>query len=473
MQASPSTPDGAQSDSTTSTGGGAGAERANADQATTARPAEQSELERTLAATIQENPIIQWTRAHPVLYQVIAPGITLTAAILIYLALRAVFFLPLMRFLSRREGTLKHGAGLVRAIRETKLINALAWIVPFLAAWRGIYLWPELHPFLAETFGRVMLGIAICFMLLAAGRVLQIIDRLVSDRLKRPGALRGYVQAVTAVIGVIGGVTIISILLGRSPVYFLTGVGAFAALLAVVLRDTLLSMYANILMTTGDTLRVGDWIEMRQHNLDGRVEAINLTSTRVRNWDETTLTVPNYRFVSEIFVNYRTQNPKGGRRMKRSIRIDSRSVRELSTAELDAAERVSELAKPVAMTRAAATLAAAGGATIVTNLSLYRAYLEHFLALHPLLDRTRPVVVRQNEPSATGILVDVLCFYRDSDLGEYETLQSSMLDHFVAVTTVFGLRVYQQGSDAAAARETTAFLPESETRLLRTPSAST
>ncbi len=467
MQASPSTSAPAASEAAASA-----QSDADAVAETTARPAEQTELERTLAATIQENPIVQWTRAHPVLYQVIAPGITLVVAILLYLALRAILFLPLMRFLSRREGTLKHGAGLVRAIRETKLINALAWIVPFLAAWRGIYLWPELHPFLAETFGRVMLGIAICFMLLASGRVLQIIDRLVSDRLKRPGALRGYVQAVTAVIGVVGGVTIISILLGRSPVYFLTGVGAFAALLAVVLRDTLLSMYANILMTTGDTLRVGDWIEMRQHGLDGRVEAISLTSTRVRNWDETTLTVPNYRFVSEIFVNYRTQNPKGGRRMKRSIRIDHRSVRELTAAELGAAEQVPELARAVAMTRAAATLAAAGGATIVTNLSLYRAYLEHFLAVHPLLDRARPVVVRQNEPSATGVLVDVLCFYRDSELGEYETLQSSMLDHFVAVTSVFGLRLYQQVNDATPPRESFAFLPEGETRLLRTPSVS-
>ena len=138
-------------------------------------------------------------------------------------------------------------------------------------------------------------------------------------------------------------------------------------------------------------------------------------------------------------------------------------------AELDAAALVPELTRSVAIARAAATLAAAGGTTIVTNLSLYRAYLEHFLAAHPLLDRSRPIVVRQNEPGGTGILVDVLCFYLDSELKEYETIQSSMLDHFAAVTAVFGLRIYQQGSDIAAVREPFPFLPENETRLLNTP----
>ncbi|MBL9121137.1 MAG: mechanosensitive ion channel family protein [Phycisphaerae bacterium] len=438
-------------------------------------PAPPSELERSIAESIQQNPLVQWVRSHPTPYQAIAPGVTLLIAILIYVALRTVLFLPLMRFLGKREAKAReatiaakqrHGLPLVRAVRETKLINALAWILPCLVAWRGIHLWPELLPAVSETFGRVMLSIGIAFGLLAFARVLSCVDIVMSERLGRPGAIRGYVQAISAIVGAVGGVTIISILLGRSPIYFLTGVGAFAALLAVVLKDTLLSMYANILMTTGDTLRVGDWIEMRQHGLDGRVEEIRLTSTKVRNWDETTLTVPNYRFVSEIFVNYRTQNPKGGRRMKRSIRLDQRTVRELTEAELVAASAVTVLHQPVAIARAAATLAAGGAASVVTNLALYRAYLERFLAVHPLLDRSRPIVVRQNEPMGTGVLIDVLCFYQDSELKDYETLQSGMLDHFTAVAAVFGLRIYQQGSDLNVAREPFAFLSEDQTRLL-------
>jgi miniconductance mechanosensitive channel len=434
-----------------------------------ARPGEPSELERSIAETIQQNPVVLWTRQHPLLYQAIAPSITLVVAILLYIVLRTIFFLPLMRFLARREESAKHGVAIVRAVRETRLVPALAWVLPFFIAWRGIFLWPELYPFVAETFARVMLGIAIVFLLLSSGRTLSAIDLLVSERLKRPNALRGYVQAVTAIICVIGGITIIAILLGRSPVYFLTGVGAFAAILAVVLRDTLLSMYANILMTTGDTLRVGDWIEMKQHGLDGRVEQIRLTSTKVRNWDETTLSVPNYRFVSEVFVNYRTQNPKGGRRLKRSIRLDHRSVRELSDAELAAAAAKPPLTQAVAIAKAAATLASGGATTVVTNLALYRAYVERFLAVHPLVDRSRPCVVRQNEPTATGVLLDILCFYPDSELKDYETVQSSMLDHFTAVAAAFGLRIYQQGSDLATIPESFPFLPENETRLLLGP----
>ena len=430
------------------------------------QPRATSDFERSIAETIQENPVVAWMRSHPTPYQAIAPGVTLVVAILLYLALRAVLFLPLLRFLSRRETKVRHGLPIVRAIRETKLVNALAWILPFLVAWRGVHLWPELHPAVAETFGRAMLSIAIVFGLLAFSRILSGLDIVLSHKLGRPGAIRGYVQAVAAIVGVVGGVTVISILLGRSPVYFLTGVGAFAALLAVVLKDTLLSMYANVLMTTGDTLRVGDWIEMRLYGLDGRVEQIRLTSTKVRNWDETTLTVPNYRFVSEIFVNYRTQDPKGGRRMKRSIRIDQRTVRELVESELTAAARIPALAQPTAIARAAATLASGGATSMVTNIGLYRAYLERYLGSHPLVDRARPCVVRQNEPSGTGVLVDVLCFYQDSDLKDYETLQSGMLDHMTAVAAAFGLRLYQQGSDLAVVREPFPFLPEGETRLL-------
>ncbi len=430
---------------------------------------EKSQFEKELEATIQENPVVSWLREHPLAYHGSAAGITFVVALVLYVALRAVVFLPIMRFLERRSQGEARSTHLVRAIRDSRMINALAWVLPFAVAWRGIYLWPGLLPFFAETYGRMMLGIAIIFGLLAFGRSLAAVDLLVSMRLKRPDALRGYVQAITAVVMVVGGITIIAILLGRSPIYFLTGVGAFAALLAVVLKDTLLSMYANILMTTGDTLRVGDWIEFRQYGLDGRVERISLTSTKVRNWDETTLTVPNYRFVSEIFINYRTQNPKGGRRLKRSIRIDQRSVRELAPEELDAAARIKELAPAVNLARAAAVLAAAGGPVFVTNLSLYRAYLEWFLGSHPVIDRTRPVVVRQNEPSGTGLAVDVLCVFLDRELREYETLQASMLDHFLAATTVFGLRVYQMGSDLAAVREPFAFLPEESTRLLRSP----
>jgi len=229
----------------------------------------------------------------------------------------------------------------------------------------------------------------------------------------------------------VGGITIIAILLGRSPVYFLTGVGAFAALLAVVLKDTLLSMYANILMTTGDTLRVGDWIEFRQHGLDGRVEKISLTSTKVRNWDETTLTVPNYRFVSEIFINYRTQNPRAG---------DGSSARSASTS-VPCASSPPRTSPPRPRSRSWPSRL---NSPTPQRCSRQRrrddgheplalpAYLERFLQVHPQVDRTRPLVVRQNEPTGTGVAVDVLCFFLDRELGEYEVLQAGLLDHFMA-----------------------------------------
>ncbi|MFO0826880.1 MAG: mechanosensitive ion channel family protein [Phycisphaerales bacterium] len=432
--------------------------------AETPAPAQRSDLERELQATIESSTAVQWLREHPVVYQVSAVGATLLVAVLLYVVLRAIVFVPLLRFLKRRaDGAATGGALVVRAIRESGIANPLAWVLPCLVAWRGIGLWPGLMSIVVEVFGRGMLCAGIAFGLVSFARVLQAIDILMSLRLKRPGAMRGYVQAISAVVYAVGGISIIAIFLGRSPIFFLTGVGAFAAVLAVVLKDTLLSMYANILMTTGDTLRVGDWIEMKQYGLDGRVETISLTSTKVRNWDETTLSVPNYRFVSEVFVNYRTNDPAGGRRLRRTVRLDQRTVRLLRTDELDVAARVPELAAAVNSARAACAISS----TELTNLGLYRTYVEQYLASHPKTDRARPVVVRQNEPTPSGVPLDVLAFFHDSDLKSYEALQATVLDHLVGASAVFGLRVYQTGSDLGVVREPLPFLASDDLQRLR------
>jgi len=424
---------------------------------------ERSEFENGLATMIQESTVVQWLRAHPLIYHASAATTTVVVAVIMYAALRTLVFLPLLRFLRGHGDGKARGAQLVRAIHESKIVNPLAWILPFLVAWRGIALWPGLVNVFVDFFGRTMLGIAIAFGLMAFARFLAAVDILVSARLKRPGALRGYVQAISAIVYVVGGITIIAISLGRSPIYFLTGVGAFAAILAVILKDTLVSMFANIQMTTGDTLRVGDWVEMKQHAIDGRVEAISLTATRIRNWDQTTLNIPNSRFVSEVFVNYRTDDPRGGRRLRRTVRLDQRTVRQLGAGDLAAASRLPELARCVE----AAEQAAGDNGAVATNLSLYRAYAEQYLARHPKVDRARPIVVRQHEPSPLGVPIEILAFFFDSAIGDYETLQATVLDHLVAVTSVFGLRIYQTGSDPGVARETSAYLPETDLHLLR------
>jgi miniconductance mechanosensitive channel len=408
---------------------------------------DKSQFERDLEAAIQDNPAIQWLREHPVVYHASAAGATLLVAAVIYAALRTVVFLPILRFLRGHGDGGARGANLIRAIRESGMLNPLAWILPFLVAWRGIHLWPGLIPSLAEAFGRLMLVLAIAFGLVAIARVLAAVDILVSLRFKRPGALRGYVQAISAVIYVVGGITLIAILLGRSPLLFLTGVGAFAAVLAVVLKDTLVSMLANILMTTGDTLRVGDWIELKPHGVDGRVEAIALTSTRVRNWDETIVTIPNSRFISEIFVNYRTGDPRGGRRIRRTLRIDQRSVRTLDASEL--ATLAQRLESPTVAARARAIAARAGGEDDLTNLCLFRAYVEEFLEAHAKIDRERPMFVRQHEPTPTGTPIEVLAFLHDCDIAAYEAMQAAVLDHLISTLPRAGLRLFQGGPEPA------------------------
>jgi miniconductance mechanosensitive channel len=432
-----------------------------------------SELEQELTEAIDGNAAIGWLREHPWAYYGVAMGATLAAAIVMYVAIRVLAGLVVrLRHLQLHRTAARSGvpasAGdqlALKAFQESRAIGPLAWILPFVVAWRGISLWPGLPSPLVETFGRTMLGIAIAVGLLAVARLLRGIDLVVSARMGRPDVLRGYVQAVSAVVGIVGVITIVAILVGKSPVFFLTGVGAFAAILAVVLKDPLLSMVANIQMTMGDTLRVGDWIELRQHGIDGRVEEIRLTSTRVRNWDDTTLQVPNHRFVTEIFVNYRTTDASGGRRMRRTVGIDPRSVRALSSAEIAAALSEPALRGAAEAARSAAATVAARGEPVLTNLALYRAYLERFLADHPAIDPTRPIVVRQSEPGSNGIPIEVLAFLPDSDLREFDALQASVLDHLFGVTGCFGLRPFTAGAEPL--REPLPFLPVAERFRLR------
>ena len=270
--------------------------------------------------------------------------------------------------------------------------------------------------------------------------------------------IKSYVQVATLVIYAIAGVVVVAILLGRSPVVFLSGIGALAAVLMLVFRNTLLSLAASIQITSNDIIRIGDWVELPHANANGTVIDIDLHMVRVQNWDKTISTIPTHRFIGDAFKNWRGMSESGGRRIKRAILIDVNSVRFLADEETQALSRsepgrghlwhkLEEVAG--CETREAGDGAEGISARRLTNLEAFRAYVERYLRGHPKTHQEMTLMVRQLAPGPHGVPIEVYCFSNEMDWLRYEAFQSEVFNHLFAVLPEFGLRAFQErsGSD--------------------------
>lgn len=247
----------------------------------------------------------------------------------------------------------------------------------------------------------------------------------------RERSLKGFYQMLKLVVICIGVIIIIATLIDESPVAILTGLGAGAAILMLVFQDTIKGLVAGVQLTVNDMLRPGDWISMPKYGADGDVIEVSLTTVKVRNWDKTITTVPPYALVNDSFQNWRGMFDTGGRRVKRSINIDMHSVR-FCTAEELAYYRQQPWMEGFKET----------GEEEV-NLYIFRKYLDHYLRHHPKVNQDMLLLVRQLQPTAQGMPIELYFFSADTMWVNYEALQAEVFDHVLAIVHKFGLRVFQ------------------------------
>lgn len=248
----------------------------------------------------------------------------------------------------------------------------------------------------------------------------------------------GFVQVGKLMIAVIALLLVISVLLNKSPALLLSGLGAIAAVLMLVFRDTILGLVAGINIVANRTVNNGDWISMPKYGADGNVLALGLTTVKIQNWDKTISTVPTYALMTDTVKNWRGMEESGGRRIKRAFHIDVRSLQVASKSlQASLAESGFNIEPPFAEI----------SSKQLTNLGLLRNYMHHYLRSHPLINQEMTLLVRLLEPSATGIPVELYCFSRDKRWAVYEALQAELLEHFMAVLPQFELRCFQQISD--------------------------
>lgn len=257
--------------------------------------------------------------------------------------------------------------------------------------------------------------------------------------------LKGVYQMIKLLAVCVGAILIVSILIGQDATAVLAGLGASAAIIMLIFRDSILGLVAGVQLSANDMLRPGDWITMAKYGADGYVTEVTLTTVKVQNFDKTITTIPPYALVSDSFQNWRGMRECGGRRIKRSIAIDARTVRRCTAEE-------------IARFRSLGYIGDEEPDEEAVNLRVFRGYLMHYLKGRQEIRQDLLQMVRMLQPTTEGIPIEVYCFTANTEWTAYERIQSALFDHLLATLPEFGLAVYQRpaGRDFRTEEETKA-----------------
>ena len=250
--------------------------------------------------------------------------------------------------------------------------------------------------------------------------------------------IKGLLETLQVVLVIIGGILIIAVIIDKSPTGLLAGLGASAAVISFIFKDSLMGLVAGVQLSANNMLKVGDWIEMPSRGIDGVVVAVSLTTIKIRSWNNTLQTIPPYLLISEPFDNWQAMRDSGGRRIKRNINIDMSSLRFADEAFIESLrtnEATAEIMKSIA------TSLEEGG--VVTNLDIYMRYINRYLDTHPRLNHTMTCMVRQLQPTEWGLPVELYCFSANVNWVPYEHLQAEIFSHIVALAPLFSIEIYQ------------------------------
>lgn len=245
--------------------------------------------------------------------------------------------------------------------------------------------------------------------------------------------LHGVYQMFKLIAICLGIIVIIANIIGKSPLTLITGIGAAATVLMLVFKDSIVGFVAGIQLSANDMLRPGDWICVPKAGADGEVIDVSMTTVKVQNWDKTITTVPPYALVSEAFQNWRGMKESGGRRMKRSIRIDLNTIRKCTESEIENLLNKKLLAKEDLDDEN-------------VNAVLYTRSVERYMRKNAMVHQQMTIMVRQLEPDSEGLPIEFYCFCADTNWVAYEHFQTSFMGHALTIMPEFGLRVFQRST---------------------------
>tara|TARA_E500000178_G_scaffold356646_1_gene436584 strand:- start:8 stop:1255 length:1248 start_codon:yes stop_codon:yes gene_type:complete len=388
------------------------------------------------------------------------------SAYLIAIVFVAYFAFPLANWIIQHS--FKKWRNLAKAVWIDILLSSdvgkrIAQISPSLIIQISI----ELVPYISGDVVAIIRNVAVAVTILYTIRVLlaildgvqeaQFLAASVSDA--KPKAIKSYIQLGKIVLIALGAIVIVSALIDRSPFILLSGLGAMSAVLLIVFKDTLVSFTAGLQLTTNDMLRVGDWIEMPQVGADGEVIDIALHTVTIQNWDNTITAIPTWRLMSESFKNWRGMSDSGGRRIKKTLLVDATSISFLGVEDVSRLMEISlinvylnEKSKSIKVDNDHLEKRIGNFSTNpsnqrrLTNLGTFRAYVNLYLAANPNIHKKMTRIVRLLKPSSDGVPLEIYCFTTTTAWADYESIQSDIFEHLLAILPEFGLRTYQKPS---------------------------
>ena len=291
---------------------------------------------------------------------------------------------------------------------------------------------------------------------LAADSVVNVgIEIVRGSRLPRELPVRSIAQVLKLVVYAVTAISVLALVLGRSPLLLLSGLGAMSAVTMLVFKDTILGFVAGIQLSANRMVSRGDWVEMPKHGADGDVLDVGLTTVKVQNWDKTITTIPTYVLIAESFKNWRGMEESSGRRIKRALYIDIGSIRFCDEEMLARFSKIQYIAdylkdkrEEIANWNAARGVepASLADGRHLTNVGTFRAYVVAYLRHHPMVHQDMTFLVRQLAPTEHGLPIEIYVFSRDQVWSRYEAIQADIFDHLLAVVPEFDLRVFQSPS---------------------------
>lgn len=287
----------------------------------------------------------------------------------------------------------------------------------------------------------IVMSLSLCAILSSVGSAAFMHEK----RHDRP--VKGFIQILQIGVWCIACIIIISILIHKSPMFLITGLGAFAAILILVFKDSLLDFVGGILLLQNDMVRLGDWIEIPDSGINGNVIDISLTIVKVRNFDNTIATVPPYTLISGTFINWRGMKESGGRRIMQEVNLMYDYIKPSTPEFLERMKHFdSELGEFIIREQKKKSMPGEETATrevpegdIATNAGLLRAYMMIYLRRHPFIEKRMLTMVRLLEPTPYGLPMQIYCFTNDTDWVHFENIQAQVMEHFIAVMPLFEL----------------------------------
>lgn len=334
-------------------------------------------------------------------------------------------------------------------VLEKNVLHKLSHLVPAVIIYFSAWSFPA-YQILIERLAAVYM---IVVTIMAVNALLNAFDEIYrSFEVSKIRPIKGYIQVMKIVLFIVGGILIVAGLIGQNPLIILSGLGALSAVLMLVFKDSILGLVAGVQLSSNDMVRVGDWIEMPNYSADGDVIDITLNTVKVMNFDKTITMIPSYALISDSFRNWRSMQMSGGRRIKRSIQIDTSSIGFCTPDMIAQFEKIHYLSDYLAgrldeiesynrehrINRENPV-----NGRQLTNVGVFREYVTQYLRHHSGINQNMTLMVRQLAPGDNGLPLEIYAFSSNTAWAVYETVQADIFDHIFAVAPMFGLRVFQ------------------------------